>query len=86
MFTNNKQKGFGLIGWVIIVVAIVIALSYFGINLRGIVESESGQSNFGYVKALITSFWNTYLAENVSYFWNEAVKPLWAAIWDKLNP
>ncbi|PIR45478.1 MAG: hypothetical protein COV09_01275 [Candidatus Vogelbacteria bacterium CG10_big_fil_rev_8_21_14_0_10_50_13] len=50
-----------MIKWIIIVVIIVLALSYWQIDLRGIVESEAGQANLAFVKEILTNIWQTYL-------------------------
>lgn len=49
-FHNNKQGGF--IKLILIVIAVIIALSYFGFNLRAIVEAPATQDNLGYAWGL----------------------------------
>ncbi len=60
----------GLIRTVIIVVIAIIVLSFFGFNLRAIVESDLTQSNLGYAKELVVGLWDNYLSKPVLYFWN----------------
>lgn len=51
---------------IIFVVVLVLILSFFGISLRGVVESPAGQENISYVWALflvgadllISAWWN----------------------------
>ncbi len=85
MKNNRDQKGVALIGWIIIIIVLVLLLSYFGINLRGIVESDTGQSNFGYLQTVILGLWNGYLATPLSYFWNSAIEPLWGLFLQSLD-
>ncbi len=56
-----------LIIWIIIA---ILALSFFGISLRSIVESPASQDNFSYFFLLIEQGWN-YLVD-----WFESVKNL----------
>jgi hypothetical protein len=36
----------------------ILALSYFGISLRGLVDSSAAHDNIGYVKELVTIGWD----------------------------
>ncbi|MBU1557344.1 hypothetical protein KKC45_00035 [Patescibacteria group bacterium] len=65
----NKQSGF--LKLVIIIVIAIIILSYFGFDLRAIVESPESQGNLGYVWSLVIGFWDNYLAGPASYLWND---------------
>ncbi len=69
-----------MIKWIIIALIIIVALSYFNINLRGIVESPAGQANFAYVQTVSLNLWNSYLAQPLGYLWQEAIQPLWGFI------
>lgn len=53
-----RQKGIGLIGFLVIIVLIILALSYFGIDIRGVVESPTTQTNFAYLKDLVADIWH----------------------------
>jgi hypothetical protein len=44
--------------FIIILLILIIALSYFGISIRHIVESPTGQDNFSFVWAFIQNGWN----------------------------
>ncbi len=60
-----------MIRFIIVLAILVLALSYFGISIRHIVESPSGSDNFSYVWNLVENGWNilvawiTGFAENV---------------------
>lgn len=51
-----------MIRFIIILAILLVALSYFGISVRHIVESPSGQDNFSYVWGLIQNGWEILLA------------------------
>ncbi|MEK9167858.1 MAG: hypothetical protein AAB769_00790 [Patescibacteria group bacterium] len=74
-FHNNKQGGF--IKLILIVIAVIIALSYFGFNLRAIVEAPATQDNLGYAWGLVTGIWSNYLSVPFEYLWGIFVQFLW---------
>ncbi len=44
---------------------LILALSFFGISIRAIIESPAGQANLAYLSALVGSAWQwlmTYFA------------------------
>lgn len=51
-----------MIRFIIILAILLLALSYFGISVRHIVESPSGQDNFSYVWGLVQTGWNILVA------------------------
>lgn len=71
MKNQNKQNGISILGILILVVVIVLALSYFNISIKTIVESPTSQENINYVRGGAKSLWTTYLAEPASYLWND---------------
>lgn len=71
---NNSQKG--LVKLIILIVVLIIALSYFGINIQKIAESDVGRANFGYVWQIVLKIWDwllglyqQYIAGLVSQGW-----------------
>ena len=73
----NKQSGF--IKFIVIVIIAIIILSYFGFDLRAIVEAPGTQGNLGYVWGLVSDVWNNYLVGPISYLWNDIFIDL---LWD----
>lgn len=66
----NFPKNRGLVRTVLIVLVAILVLSYFGFDIRGIVESPLAQNNIGYVWGFVVNIWNNYLSQPVTYFWN----------------
>ena len=64
----NRQRG--LIKLIIIIIIAIIVLSYFGFDLRSIVEAPQTQDNLGYVWGFVVSIWDNYLKGPILYFWN----------------
>jgi hypothetical protein len=87
----NKEGGpasrqGGLIKLILIFIILIITLSYFGIDIRGIVESERTQQNFSYAWSLATTIWYDYLADPITYFWNNIfISLLWTSFIDNLE-
>jgi len=80
---NNKR---GFIKWIVIFIIFVIIISYFGIDLRAIVESPQTQGNLGYVWILTENVWNNYLKNPVLYFWNNIfINLIWKSFTNNLN-
>jgi len=81
---QNSEKGF--IKWLIIILIAVIILSYFGFNLRAIVESDLTQNNLGYLWGLGVTVWNNYLSVPILYFWNNIfLDLLWSSFVENMN-
>ncbi len=84
MKTIRNQKGF--IKWIIIFIIFIMIMSYFGIDLRAIVESPASQGNLGYIWSLSSTVWNNYLKSPVLYFWNNIfINLLWNSFIDSLD-
>ena len=74
-FKNDNR---GLIQWIVIVLIAVIVLSFFGFDLRSIIESDLTQNNIGYLWGLGVMVWNDYLSQPILYFWhNIFINLLW---------
>jgi hypothetical protein len=67
---KNLSEKRGFIKLLIIIFIGIIVISYFGFDIRSIVESPQSQSNLGYVWGFLTNIWTTYLMQPVTYFWN----------------
>jgi hypothetical protein len=68
---NSTNRGISILGLLFYGLILILALSYFNISIRGVVESETGQDNLNYVGDTSKTFWARYLAEPASYLWND---------------
>ena len=68
-----------MIKWIVILIIIILALSYFGINIQSIIQSPTGQSNISYVWNGIVYVWDNYLSAPFNYLWNTVGSALWNA-------
>ena len=69
---NNLTAGKrGFVRTIIIIVIALLVLSYFGLNIRTIVNSPAGHDNFTYTQEVIYNVWNNYLKRPVTYLWND---------------
>jgi len=82
-FKNDKR---GLVKWIVIVLIAVIVLSYFGFDLKAIIESEGTQNNLGYLWGLGVIVWNEYLSLPILYFWhNIFINLLWSSFVENME-
>jgi len=51
-----------MVRFIIILIALILALSYFGISIRDIAQSPTGQDNFTFVWAYIKDGWEILTA------------------------
>ena len=84
LIKNKNQQGF--IKFILIIIIAIIILSYFGFNLRAIVEAPETQGNLGYVWGGVAYVWNTWLVEPASYLWNDIfIDLLWDSFVDNME-
>ena len=75
---SNHQSGF--IKLVLLIIVVILILSYFGVSLRGVANSQAGKDNFSFAREVAleiwdfcVGIWNNYLAEKLVYVWNEVI-------------
>ena len=82
-FKNDNR---GLVRWIFIMIIAIIILSYFGFDLRSIIEAEGTQNNLGYVWGGVVAVWDKYLASPVLYFWqNIFLDLIWSAFVENMK-
>lgn len=60
--------------FVILVIALLAVLGYFGINVnRDVVQNPNVQSNFSYVWGNLQDLWNNYFKQPAKIVWNWAL-------------
>lgn len=52
-----KNKQAGLAKLIVLIIVVILILSYLGINIQRIAESEAGRANFGYVWHICQQIW-----------------------------
>ncbi len=83
---KKSESSRGFIRTIIIIVIALLILSYFGFNIRAIVNSPAGQDNFTYTQEVILNVWNGYLKRPATYLWNDIFLDLiWNSAIDNLN-
>ena len=53
---NNSQAG--LVKLIVLIIVVIIILSYLGINLQKVADSDTGRANFAYAWQLVLGAWN----------------------------
>jgi len=64
-----------IIKLILLIIAVLLVLSFFGISLQGIIESPAGQANIGFVWNYILIAWDWLMSflldlADVLIFWN----------------
>jgi len=79
---ENKSQA-GLVKLIILIVVVVLILSYLGINIQKIAESDTGQANFAYLWQIFqkigdwfVDLYHQYLAVYVDKIWSYVPKNL----------
>ena len=63
---------------IILIIIAIIVLSFFGFDLRSIVEADQTQDNLRYVWGLLVSLWENVLKRPILFFWqNIFIDLLW---------
>lgn len=67
----------GLIQLILLIIIFILIISYFGINIRKIIQSDTGKDNFGFIWNIlqqiwgyIVLIWDKYLSGPVGFIWN----------------
>lgn len=68
---SKKYYQQGLIRTIILIVIALLVLSYFGLNIRSIINSPAGKDNFSFTQELMINTWNNYLKKPTTYLWND---------------
>ena len=63
------QTNKGFIKWIIIIVIALIALGYYGFDVRKAIDTPTTQKNLNYAKDIALDIWNSYLKESAIYIW-----------------
>jgi hypothetical protein len=64
------QQNKGFVKLVILILVGILILSYFGIDLRGLVNSDATRENVSYVWSFIQGLWYDYVKTPVIFILN----------------
>ncbi|MDP3962421.1 MAG: hypothetical protein Q8Q03_00935 [bacterium] len=57
--------------WIIIIVIALLVLSYYGYDVRKVVESPTTRNNFAYAGEMVSDVWKDYIKPSASFLWNK---------------
>ena len=77
MFSSKIPTDRGIIKMIILIVIAILILSYFGYNIRSLVNSPNTQDNFSYVGGVVVDVWNNYLKVPATYAWDFFINMVW---------
>jgi phosphatidylglycerophosphatase A len=82
----NKTAGErGFLRLILIIIILLLIVSYFGINLRQVVNSPTTQDNVSYVWDGAMTVWNNYLKVPATALWNFFISYVWNIAIDSLK-
>jgi hypothetical protein len=67
----------GFIKIILMIVAALLVLSYFGINLRELANKPTTKDNVSYVASTTVTVWDKYLKIPATYAWSIFVNLIW---------
>ncbi len=67
---QQKNSQAGLIKLILILVVAVLVLSYFGISIQKVAESDAGRDNFGYISKILGQIWSWLVN-----LWEGSIRP-----------
>ena len=74
----NKASGErGLIKMILVIIVALLIISYFGINIRALVNSPTTQDNVSYVWNGTIYIWDHFLKGPVTYLWKIFIDLVW---------
>ena len=75
-----------MIKYIILSIILIIVVSFFGYDLKAIIEDPTTQNNLSYAWSGVTHVWVNYLKAPVSYLWNNIfIGILWEAFIHNLS-
>lgn len=72
----NNQQG-GLIQVILLIIIVLLVLSYFGFNLRALLDDDQTQDNFSVVWEWLTYVWDNYLKAPAEWVWENIISFIW---------
>jgi hypothetical protein len=75
-----------MIKYIVIGLIVIIVLSFFGYDLKAIIEAPTTQNNLSYAWGGVAYVWNNYLKAPISYLWNNIfIGIIWQAFLHNLG-
>jgi len=72
---RNIQSG--LIQWIVLIIIVILVLSYFGFDLRGLISDEGTEDNFSVVWEYLTLIWERWLETPAKWIWENIISFIW---------
>ncbi len=70
---SGASESAGFIKWIIIIIIAVGIISYFGLDLKSIFESETARQNYAWLWNWAVYLWENFLDTPVLWVWNNVV-------------
>lgn len=78
---NFKNKGgISILGVILLGIMLILVLSYFGLDIKSLVESPKTQDNLNYVGGVLEDIWEKVLKKPVLWVWENVLEKLFNSI------
>ena len=67
------------------VIIILIILSYFGINIRSVIDNPLLKENLNYIAGLAQGIWENYLRAPLEWLWDNYLSGFASFMWKSFN-
>ena len=67
---KSFQTNRGLVRTLVVILIALLLLSYFGLNIRSIVDSETIQENWAFVRELAVNVWSNHMKPALFYLYS----------------
>ena len=82
----SKRAGISILGLLVLGFIAILVLSYFGVNIKSVVNSPTGQENLNYVGGGAETVWTKYFAGPAEYLWKDVwVNIFWQSFIDNMK-
>lgn len=74
---NSGAQGGYIVKLILIIIAVLLIISYFNIDLENVATSPTAKKNFGYVGNTIVYVWDHFLKKPVTIVYNFIYTYIW---------
>lgn len=75
----------GLIKLIILIIIALVVLSYFGFDIKNILESDLVKKNFGYLWSGVENIWKNYLTKPLDIVWGVFYHYIWLSFIENIE-
>lgn len=82
MINFQNKGGISILGVILLGIILILVLSYFGFDIKSLVENPKTQDNLNYVGGVLEDIWDNVLKKPVMWVWDNVLEKLFNNIKD----